>query len=822
MSFLSPLFLAAMAAAAGPTLIHLLNRRRFRTVEWAAMDFLRKAMHRNKRIMEIRDFILLLLRTLAVALFVFAMARPFFASDESAAYDGQPVHAVLAIDNSLSMGYTELDKSLLEIAKDKAKQFISDLPAGSRISVLPLADAEEWHTQNVYATAEDAIEALEQIEVLDRPAFAVEAADMSRRAAERAPNLPTKRFVIFSDLQEQTWQGGNLKASFEKLKDVQIVQVGPTRRDNTWVSDFQLQNRIADGDTTAVFFGVVRHEGSEPRKRVRVTLRINEDVVGETFIDVEHGQSRMLQFKHDFNAVGTSAEPVFVQTRLEISNDRLPHDDFRTLVIPVVSKVPVVFIDQYGENEQIQINKYGETHQLRALLAPGDEQGRNRQHALIEVRHFRAEQVTREELKDARLVVMAGVRTPPAVLVKLLREYAEQGGQVFIGAGADFDPVAWNEIGWDGGAGVLPAPLDGKIVGKIPGPEDKDKKFRLSPQSIRNDVFTLQEEDADVRAEFLTHPFFYKAVAVDEEGLKGFDEAERKRFEATFKAVQDLAAREKAWAQKEAEGELSADEAKQRENARESMSKSSPKWLAWNNPLATEPNSLSVERWVARARPTVLGRYDSGQPFAVMRHIGKGTVMMITSGCWFGWNTLALPENAFLFDSALRYLLMNSMPDRTLGPVNELVLPVAARDQAAQFSLLTPGDTTPGPMGVDALGENTYGMILRSLGKRGVYEIKRQEGDGATGSDDSTQWPMLLAVNGDSQLSELTSLTPESVGQRLGLPDVRWVRGEEKVSLEGSALFGHGIWKYLVLAVLMCLVVEMLFLAKPQNAGESK
>ena len=41
--------IAGLIAAAGPIIIHLLNRRRFRVVEWAAMDFLRQAMQRSRR-----------------------------------------------------------------------------------------------------------------------------------------------------------------------------------------------------------------------------------------------------------------------------------------------------------------------------------------------------------------------------------------------------------------------------------------------------------------------------------------------------------------------------------------------------------------------------------------------------------------------------------------------------------------------------------------------------------------------------------------------------------------------------------------------------
>ena len=68
---------AGAVFAAGPVIIHLLNRRRFRVVEWAAMDFLKEAVQRNRRILEMRDLILMILRALAILLFGLALAQPF-------------------------------------------------------------------------------------------------------------------------------------------------------------------------------------------------------------------------------------------------------------------------------------------------------------------------------------------------------------------------------------------------------------------------------------------------------------------------------------------------------------------------------------------------------------------------------------------------------------------------------------------------------------------------------------------------------------------------------------------------------------------------
>ena len=189
--------IGGLIAATGPIIIHLLNRRRFRTVEWAAMDFLRQAMQRNRRAVQLRDLIVLVLRCLAVAAFGVALARPFLSgvssmqllgaigtgialivgvgaaawgiltsggkratafgisalgiaglllglasmlneptsSSEAAVSSRQPLHAIVILDNSMSMAYESLEGSLLDQAKTRATEFVDALPGESRIHI---------------------------------------------------------------------------------------------------------------------------------------------------------------------------------------------------------------------------------------------------------------------------------------------------------------------------------------------------------------------------------------------------------------------------------------------------------------------------------------------------------------------------------------------------------------------------------------------------------------------------------------------------------------------------------------------------------------
>src|SRR4249920_2814345 len=74
--FTSPLAAAAVAggAAAVPIIIHLLNRKRYVVVNWAAMRFLLAAQKRNVRRLRLEQWLLLATRILIGVLIVVAMA----------------------------------------------------------------------------------------------------------------------------------------------------------------------------------------------------------------------------------------------------------------------------------------------------------------------------------------------------------------------------------------------------------------------------------------------------------------------------------------------------------------------------------------------------------------------------------------------------------------------------------------------------------------------------------------------------------------------------------------------------------------------------
>ena len=76
MNFLNPWMLLGGLGIALPILAHLLNKHQFKQTDWAAMQFLSRAINVRSRQIKLRDFLLLVLRCLAVLLLVLAISRP--------------------------------------------------------------------------------------------------------------------------------------------------------------------------------------------------------------------------------------------------------------------------------------------------------------------------------------------------------------------------------------------------------------------------------------------------------------------------------------------------------------------------------------------------------------------------------------------------------------------------------------------------------------------------------------------------------------------------------------------------------------------------
>lgn len=103
MTFLQPSILWALPLIALPVIIHLLNRLRHRPRAWAAMQFLLAANRSSTSHARLRQWLILLFRTLAVLALILFVARPLSGGWLGWALSPAPDAIVILLDRSPSM-----------------------------------------------------------------------------------------------------------------------------------------------------------------------------------------------------------------------------------------------------------------------------------------------------------------------------------------------------------------------------------------------------------------------------------------------------------------------------------------------------------------------------------------------------------------------------------------------------------------------------------------------------------------------------------------------------------------------------------------------
>jgi len=151
MTFAAPLMLIGLLAAGIPPLLHLLSRVRAKEEPFPTLRFLQQCVEKTARRRRIEHWLLLLLRSAALAVLAMALAEPI--SRAAGWTGGGDDVAALLVDNSYSMALGQGGQTRLARAKNEAARQLRDSAAPSIAAVITTAGAA---TAEVLSTQLDA------------------------------------------------------------------------------------------------------------------------------------------------------------------------------------------------------------------------------------------------------------------------------------------------------------------------------------------------------------------------------------------------------------------------------------------------------------------------------------------------------------------------------------------------------------------------------------------------------------------------------------------------------------------------------------------
>lgn len=131
MRFLHPTFLFALFAISIPIIIHLFNFRRYKTVYFSNVDFLKNIKKESRKKSKIKQLLLLIARILTIVFLVFAFSQPYIPVNKDVQKKSGQIVAIY-IDNSFSMNALSEQGQLLEVARNKAVEICMAYPPGTK------------------------------------------------------------------------------------------------------------------------------------------------------------------------------------------------------------------------------------------------------------------------------------------------------------------------------------------------------------------------------------------------------------------------------------------------------------------------------------------------------------------------------------------------------------------------------------------------------------------------------------------------------------------------------------------------------------------
>ncbi len=230
MSFLHPWLLAlGVTGAALPLVIHFLTRPRPVRLPLSTVRFVREVLRQRRARQRLRDFLVLLLRVLAVLLLAFAIARP--QAGERPLVNPEDAGAaarVVLLDVSQSMGADAHGVQLLERARPLAAGYLAwqpDLRADLLLAGAAARPAFGRLSTNFPVLREELAQAKPRPERLNVQAALNQAAQLL--GGETVPGQ-RRELVIISDFQRSNWASADFSVLPEDTH-IQLDSVAPAQ-----------------------------------------------------------------------------------------------------------------------------------------------------------------------------------------------------------------------------------------------------------------------------------------------------------------------------------------------------------------------------------------------------------------------------------------------------------------------------------------------------------------------------------------------------------------------------------------------------------------
>jgi hypothetical protein len=409
MHFLYPAFLFTVLTLAIPVLIHLFNFRRYKKVYFSNVQFLKEVQEQQASRRNLKERLILASRLLALLFLVLAFARPFIPGKEGANVGKQQVVSIF-VDNSYSMQTLNREGSLLDEAKQKAKQIAASYSINDRFQLL---------TQDFEGKHQRLLNRGEFNDAVDRVKISAQSRELNQIIARQQSLLnmqanSPKQSYILSDFQKNI-QGRSPLA--DAGFPVNLVQLKANPLPNVAVDSVWMLNATHRPGESEKIVVRLRNYADKAAEKTPLKLIINgmQKAIGSFTVNARSAQTDTLSF--------SGLQGGWQRAEIQLQDNPVTFDNKFYFTFNVNKQLPVLLINDGTANKYLSA-----VFAVDAFFAPKQVPAGNVDYA---------------SLSTYPIIILSDIKAVSAGLAQALKTYVSKGGTLVVFPSADADPNSY-------------------------------------------------------------------------------------------------------------------------------------------------------------------------------------------------------------------------------------------------------------------------------------------------------------------------------------------------------------------------------------------
>ena len=347
MTFLNPAILIGLAAASIPILIHLLNLRKLKKIEFSTLQFLKELQKNKIRRVKLKQWLLLALRVMIILLIIIALSRPTLEGvNIGGTTSAAKTSAVFILDDTYSMSVVDQNGSLFNQAKQTIKKLLTQLQEGDEACLI-FVSSNQNNDQRFSTNIINVSDHLDELKILDASGDINSALLKATDLISKSKNF-NKEIYLLSDFQKGRIYNEQYISDLGRTLNgkVNLYTFDYAKKDvyNISIDKLEVITRIFEKGKPIKFEIVVNNHSSQPVSNLVVSLFIDGERAAQQSVDLNPNESKTIQLE------GVAKKTGYIDVIAETEDDDINQDNKRFTSVYIPDKLSILLISEIPDD----------------------------------------------------------------------------------------------------------------------------------------------------------------------------------------------------------------------------------------------------------------------------------------------------------------------------------------------------------------------------------------------------------------------------------------------------------------------------------------